>query len=161
MVSWECNKPLSYFKILSHGVGVKKYTSPKASYLVLEFLMQMSKPLLPFSSFNRRPSIVRILDFPWNQIKVCNWSPIIENFQEILSSYKARNLSYGGRLTLIKSFLRALGTYFFSLFKAPKCVLLYLEKLRRKLFLSESLESNKLAWINWKKRFALHLVEVV
>ncbi|GJZ62661.1 hypothetical protein Tco_0618798 [Tanacetum coccineum] len=44
-----------------------------------------------------------------------NWKPIIVNFQKKLASWNARNL-----LTLIKSVLGALGTYVFSIFKAPK-----------------------------------------
>ena len=41
--------------------------------------------------------------------KARNWEPIIEKFHKKLSSWKAINLSYGGRLTLIKSVLGALG----------------------------------------------------
>lgn len=80
-----------------------------------------------------------------------NWGPIIEKFHKKLTTWKAKTLSYGGRLTLLKSVLGALGTYFFSLFKAPKCVLNYLEKLRRNFFWGGSLESNKMSWIAWKK----------
>ncbi|GKD01530.1 RNA-directed DNA polymerase, eukaryota, reverse transcriptase zinc-binding domain protein, partial [Tanacetum coccineum] len=78
--------------------------------------------------------------------KACNWEPIIEKFHNKLSSWKATNLSYGGRLTLIKSVLGALGVYFFSLFKAPKGVVSYLEKLRRNLFWGGTLNSNKSAY---------------
>ena len=83
--------------------------------------------------------------------KARNWEPIIEKFHKKLSSWKAINLSYGGRLTLIKSVLGALGVYFFSLFKAPKGVLSYLEKLRRNFFWGGTLNSDKMAWIAWKK----------
>ncbi|PWA65795.1 reverse transcriptase domain, Reverse transcriptase zinc-binding domain protein [Artemisia annua] len=40
-----------------------------------------------------------------NMNKGDNWKPIIENFHKKLTSWKARNLSFGGRLTLIKSVL--------------------------------------------------------
>ncbi|GJR04155.1 putative RNA-directed DNA polymerase, eukaryota, reverse transcriptase zinc-binding domain protein [Tanacetum coccineum] len=82
-----------------------------------------------------------------NMSKACNWKPIIEKFHKRLTSWKARNLSYGGRLTLLKSVLGALGTYFFSLFLAPKCVINYLEKLRRNFFWGGTLDCNKMAWI--------------
>ncbi|PWA69727.1 RNA-directed DNA polymerase, eukaryota, Reverse transcriptase zinc-binding domain protein [Artemisia annua] len=74
--------------------------------------------------------------------KVCNWKPILDKFHNRLTNWKAKTLSYGGRLTLIKSVLCAL---------APKSVLSYLEKLRRNFFWGGSLESNKLAWVAWKK----------
>nr|GEZ52538.1 RNA-directed DNA polymerase, eukaryota, reverse transcriptase zinc-binding domain protein [Tanacetum cinerariifolium] len=68
-----------------------------------------------------------------------------------LTSWKAKTLFYGGRLTLLKSVLGTLGTYFFSLFIAPKGVINYLEKLRRNFFWGGSLDVNKLHWIEWKK----------
>ncbi|GJU37692.1 putative RNA-directed DNA polymerase, eukaryota, reverse transcriptase zinc-binding domain protein [Tanacetum coccineum] len=86
-----------------------------------------------------------------NMSKACNWKPIIKKFHKQLTSWKARNLLYGGRLTLLKSVLEALGTYFFSLFLAPKCVINYLEKLRRNFFWGGTLDCNKMAWIGWKK----------
>ncbi|PWA59872.1 reverse transcriptase domain, Reverse transcriptase zinc-binding domain protein [Artemisia annua] len=86
-----------------------------------------------------------------NMTKGCNWKPVLEKFHRRLTSWKAKTLSYGGRLTLIKSVLGAVGTYFFSLFKAPIHVINYLEKLRRKFFWGGTLESNKMAWIAWSK----------
>nr|GEV44463.1 RNA-directed DNA polymerase, eukaryota, reverse transcriptase zinc-binding domain protein [Tanacetum cinerariifolium] len=81
----------------------------------------------------------------------CNWKPIIDKFHIRLSSWKARSLSFGGRLTLLRFVLGALGTYYFSLFKAPKCVISYLEKLRCNFFWGGSVDNNKLAWVAWKQ----------
>lgn len=61
-----------------------------------------------------------------------NWRPIIRKFQSKLSNWKSKTLSFGGRLTLIKSVLGNLPTYFMSLFKAPSGVLEELEKIRRR-----------------------------
>ncbi|GJR63360.1 retrovirus-related pol polyprotein from transposon TNT 1-94 [Tanacetum coccineum] len=44
-----------------------------------------------------------------NMSKACNWKPIIVKFHKRLASWKARNLSYGSRLTLLESVLGALG----------------------------------------------------
>nr|GEV08879.1 RNA-directed DNA polymerase, eukaryota [Tanacetum cinerariifolium] len=77
--------------------------------------------------------------------------PIIDKFHNRLTSGKAKSLSPGGRLTLLKSALGALGTYCFSIFQAPKCVLNYLEQLRRNFFWGGTMENNKIAWIAWKK----------
>ncbi|GKA22785.1 putative RNA-directed DNA polymerase, eukaryota, reverse transcriptase zinc-binding domain protein [Tanacetum coccineum] len=43
-----------------------------------------------------------------NMNRGVNWRHIIEKFPKKLTSWKAKTLSYGGRLTLIKSVLRAL-----------------------------------------------------
>ncbi|GJY42769.1 hypothetical protein Tco_0430982 [Tanacetum coccineum] len=85
-----------------------------------------------------------------NMNRGMNWKPDIDKFHNRLSSWKAKTLSYGGRVTHIKSVLGALGTYNFSFFKAPKYVIDYMEKLRRNLFWGGSSDSKKFAWIAWK-----------
>ncbi|GKC01317.1 hypothetical protein Tco_0987453 [Tanacetum coccineum] len=51
-----------------------------------------------------------------------------------LSSWKARNLSIGGRLTLVKFVLDSLPIYYLSLFKAPLKVINILESIRCRFF---------------------------
>lgn len=58
-----------------------------------------------------------------------NWQPILDKFQKRLSSWKANTLSFGGKLTLIKSVLSSLPTYYLAIFKVPQGVLESLEKL--------------------------------
>lgn len=63
-----------------------------------------------------------------------NWKPIIDKFNSKLSKWKANNLSFGGRLMLVKSILGSLPLYYFSLFKAPMKVVGILECIRRRFF---------------------------
>ncbi|GJY04134.1 RNA-directed DNA polymerase, eukaryota, reverse transcriptase zinc-binding domain protein [Tanacetum coccineum] len=50
----------------------------------------------------------------------CNgWTEVIDRLRDRLSSWKAKNLSISGRLTLVKSVLGSVPLYFLSLFKAP------------------------------------------
>ncbi|GJU20086.1 hypothetical protein Tco_1153428 [Tanacetum coccineum] len=65
--------------------------------------------------------------------------------------WKAKTLSFGGRLTLIKSVLDSLGVYYFSSFKAPISVINKLETIRRRFFLGGNIEENKIALIAWDK----------
>lgn len=61
------------------------------------------------------------------------------------AAWNAKYLSFGGRLTLVKSFLGSLRVFFFfffSLFKAPKSVTMHLENLRRRFWAHGS----KWAW---------------
>ena len=57
-----------------------------------------------------------------------NWKPIIDRFNAKLSIWKAKTLSFGGRLTLLKAVLGNLPTYYLSLFKAPVGVIESLER---------------------------------
>ena len=54
-----------------------------------------------------------------SMVRETHWKPIIEKFRAKLSRWKASTLSFGGRLTLCKSVLGSLGSYYFSLYKAP------------------------------------------
>ncbi|GKE10842.1 putative RNA-directed DNA polymerase, eukaryota, reverse transcriptase zinc-binding domain protein [Tanacetum coccineum] len=86
-----------------------------------------------------------------NMSRCDNWLPLLERFHKRLSSWKAKTLSFGVRLTLSKSVLGSLGVYYFSIFKAPKMVIKKLESIRRKFFWGGGLDSNKIAWIAWDK----------
>jgi hypothetical protein len=59
------------------------------------------------------------------------WNPILEKIERKLAGWKKLYLSKGGRLTLLKSTLSSLPTYFLSLFTIPAHVVERIEKLQR------------------------------
>nr|GEZ46329.1 reverse transcriptase domain, zinc finger, CCHC-type [Tanacetum cinerariifolium] len=81
-----------------------------------------------------------------------NWEPLFDRFQKRLSKWKANSLSFGGRLTLIKSVLGSMSVYYFSTFKAPKKIIHKLEGIRRRWNKLISLKVNILAWRVSNKR---------
>ena len=58
------------------------------------------------------------------------WNLIIEKMERHLAGWKRLYLSKGGKVTLIKSTLSNLPTYFLSLFPIPVGVAHWLEKLQ-------------------------------
>jgi len=58
------------------------------------------------------------------------WDPVIGRFEKRLSSWKAAYLSKGESLTLIKSVLSSIPTYFLSLFSLPVSVAHKLEAIQ-------------------------------
>ncbi|GJU01676.1 hypothetical protein Tco_1112014 [Tanacetum coccineum] len=65
---------------------------------------------------------------------VDGWDGVVNRLRERLSSWKAKNLSIGGRLTLVKYILGSIPIYYLSLFKAPMLVINTLESLHRRFF---------------------------
>ncbi|KAJ0641962.1 putative RNA-directed DNA polymerase [Helianthus annuus] len=85
-----------------------------------------------------------------NMNLIKNWDPVVETFQKRLSLWKAKTISFGGRITLVSSVLNALPTYYFSLYKAPLGVIKKLEKLRREFLWGSIPEKEKMKWVAWK-----------
>ena len=59
------------------------------------------------------------------------WNPILEKMEKRLAGWKRLYSSKGGRVTLIKSTLSNLPTYFLSLFPIPASVANQIETLQR------------------------------
>ncbi|KAJ0941167.1 putative RNA-directed DNA polymerase [Helianthus annuus] len=80
-----------------------------------------------------------------------HWEPVIKRFQKRLNGWKAKTLSFAGRVTLAKSVLGSLSSYFLGIFKAPKVVLNKLEGIRRSFVWGQVGNRNKISWIRWVK----------
>ncbi|XP_071694839.1 uncharacterized protein [Rutidosis leptorrhynchoides] len=84
-----------------------------------------------------------------NMKRVESWALVVSKFEKRLSDWKARSVSFGGRLTLVKAVLNSLPLYYFSLFRAPPCVIKHLESVRRSFFWGGAGNKSKLAWVKW------------
>jgi hypothetical protein len=79
------------------------------------------------------------------------WNPIIERMEKRLAGWKRLYLSKGGKVTLIKSTLSSLPTYFLSLFPIPAGVAHRLEKIQRDFLWNGMGEETKLHLVSWSK----------
>nr|GEV04882.1 caffeoylshikimate esterase-like [Tanacetum cinerariifolium] len=79
------------------------------------------------------------------------WSNTIQKVRSRLSRWKVKTLSIGGRLTLLKSVLGAVPIYNMSLYKALKCVLHELQRLRNNFFKGGDSQDSKIPWVAWAK----------
>ncbi|XP_071688580.1 uncharacterized protein [Rutidosis leptorrhynchoides] len=84
-----------------------------------------------------------------NVKKLSNWKPVIDKFVKRLLDWKARTISFGGRLTLVYAVLNSLPLYYFSLYRAPPFVLKKLESVRRNFFWGGSGDVSKISWVKW------------
>ncbi|GJU95642.1 RNA-directed DNA polymerase, eukaryota [Tanacetum coccineum] len=89
-----------------------------------------------------------------NMSRVNSWNEVVQKVTNKLSTWKAKTLSVGGRLILIKSVLGVIPTYYMSMFKVPEGVLSHLESLRNSFFLGADLEDRKITSVCWRKAMA-------
>lgn len=83
-----------------------------------------------------------------NPSRKSTWKPVLEKLKLKLASWKKRLLSFAERLTLIKSVLSSLLTYYLSLFKIPAGVAKEIEKLQ-----------SSFLWGGFDLRKKVHLVK--
>ena len=79
------------------------------------------------------------------------WNPIIERMEKKLSSWKWLYLSKKSRLTLLKSTLSSLPTYYLSLFTIPQHVADILERIQRNFLQGRSTDVFKYSLVAWEK----------
>uniref|UniRef100_A0A2N9EL19 Reverse transcriptase domain-containing protein n=1 Tax=Fagus sylvatica TaxID=28930 RepID=A0A2N9EL19_FAGSY len=82
---------------------------------------------------------------------VAVWNPILEKLERRLSGWQKLYLSKGGRLTLLKSTLSSLPTYFLSLFTIPISVVRRIEKLQRDFLWGDMGDEVKHHLVGWDK----------
>jgi hypothetical protein len=77
------------------------------------------------------------------------WNPILEKMERRLAGWKSLYLSKGGRLTLLKSTLSSLPTYYLSLFTIPVSVANRIEKIQRNFLWGGKGEVVSPHLVNW------------
>nr|GEV90596.1 putative RNA-directed DNA polymerase, eukaryota, reverse transcriptase zinc-binding domain protein [Tanacetum cinerariifolium] len=80
--------------------------------------------------------------------KITSWEPIVSKLHLKLAKWKAKSLSFGGRLTLIKAVV--VGNHNpINLCRAA--IINRLEHIRRKFFWHGAVEEKKVSWVAWSK----------
>ncbi|GJX97788.1 RNA-directed DNA polymerase, eukaryota [Tanacetum coccineum] len=79
---------------------------------------------------------------------------VVGLFSSKLATWKARLLSVGGHLFLIKLVLGHLPTYYMSIYLMHISIQKKLESIRNNFFLGGDVEEKKITWVRWKKCLA-------
>lgn len=77
------------------------------------------------------------------------WKPIMEKIKKRLAPWKRRYISFGGRVTLIKSVLNSLPIYYMSLFKVPSGVVKEIEMTQANFLWGGAELKRKLHMVSW------------
>ena len=76
------------------------------------------------------------------------WDPIVKKCERKLAKWKQKQLSFGGRVTLMKSILNSIPIYFLSFFRNPKNVEHKPVKLQRWFQSGRDTERKKIARVS-------------
>ena len=97
------------------------------------------------------PYPFRYLGIPMHHRKLHNadWSVIEERFKRKLSTWKAKHLSYGGRLVLLNLVLSSLPMFMMSFFEIPKGILKRLDFYRSRFFWLDNNDKRKYSQAKW------------
>ena len=77
------------------------------------------------------------------------WEPLINKFKSKLSKWAQKDISMGGKITLINSVLNALPIYLLSFFKIPQRIVQRLISLQRNFLWGGDNDHKKIPWVKW------------
>ncbi|XP_058783440.1 uncharacterized protein LOC131658124 [Vicia villosa] len=84
-----------------------------------------------------------------NPRRIASWEPLVCNIKKRLASWKGRLLSFGGRLTLLKSVLSSLAIFTLSFYKVPKKVVEEITKIQSNFSWGGTREKRCIHWAKW------------
>lgn len=86
-----------------------------------------------------------------NYKALATWSPVIKRVERHLDLWRAKFLSRGGKVALIKSVLSNLPVFYMSILYILKSVVKYIEKLMRRFLWTSGDKDRSIHLIGWDK----------
>ncbi|KAL0298166.1 UNVERIFIED_CONTAM: hypothetical protein Sangu_3157300 [Sesamum angustifolium] len=134
-----CKAHLSSIKVLTDTLtefatlSGLKVNQAKSQIILSSSVQQERQQILEYLGFQEGSLPIRYLGIPLtsSRLTIADCRPLIDKVDARLAAWINQNLSYAGRLQLIKSVLSTLHTYWASAFILPKGVLKSLEKKMR------------------------------
>lgn len=136
MVYWKCHFSHGNLAVLQIGVWASSQSRQIKTVQSLSGLGRHNKPHSDVNLLSRSTAPFSYIGMRvGSNMSRCKSSDlIIKKMEDRLSTWKAKTLSIGGRLTLMKSVLGSLPLYFLSVFCALAMVVKKIESLRLKFF---------------------------
>ncbi|KAL4346749.1 hypothetical protein GQ457_17G015740 [Hibiscus cannabinus] len=77
------------------------------------------------------------------------WDPILQKLSSKLATWKSQLLSFGGRITLVKSVLSSLPIFFMSLFRMPAMVAKRITCMVSNFLWGGAVDQKRIHWVKW------------
>ncbi|KAL0295220.1 UNVERIFIED_CONTAM: hypothetical protein Scaly_3107900 [Sesamum calycinum] len=153
-----CKAQLSSIKVLTDTLtefatlSGLKVNQAKSQIILSSSVQQERQQILEYLGFQEGSLPIRYLGIPLtsSRLTIADCRPLIDKVDARLAAWINQNLSYAGRLQLIKSVLSTLHTYWASAFILPKGVLKSLEKKMRQ-FLWHGSSGSGIAKVAWEQ----------
>src|SRR4051812_31440764 len=146
---WAIKSVLKGFELVS-GLGINYQKSKIIGLNINAHFMEVATSFLACRTEEKEFKFLGIL-IGANPRRISSWTPLLNNFRRKLNSWKGRFLSFGGRITLLKSVLSTLSIFYLSFYKAPKKIIGEINKLQSNFLWGGSEEKKKIHWISWKE----------
>ncbi|XP_058746294.1 uncharacterized protein LOC131619187 [Vicia villosa] len=136
------------FEMVS-GLGINYHKSKIIGFNVSDNFLDIASNFL---SCRREDNNFTFLGIPIgiNPRRISSWNVILNKLKSRLLDWKVRLLSFGGRLTLLKSVLCSLSIFMLSFYNALKKVLMEISRLQSNFLWGGVGEKKKIHWVSWK-----------
>ncbi|XP_058733030.1 uncharacterized protein LOC131604618 [Vicia villosa] len=84
-----------------------------------------------------------------NPRRCLSWKLVLESIKRKLSTWKARKLSFGGRVTLLNSVLSSIPIYVMSFYKAPIKIIKKIIQIQSRFLWCGDEEKRCISWVSW------------
>jgi len=145
----KCIKAILRCFELSSGLKVNFYKSKIGAIGVDRYEVKMYSAIFHCSLMDI-PFTYLGLPIGGNPSRCSFWEPVLSKIRKKLSVWKGKNLSFAGRVCLIKFIINAVPLFFLSFFKAPIRVCKEITKLQKKFLWGWGTDGKKIAWTSWE-----------
>ncbi|XP_058774436.1 uncharacterized protein LOC131648722 [Vicia villosa] len=144
---WAIKSVLRGFEIVS-GLGINFNKSKIVGININPHFLEVATSFLSSRTESKEFTFLAIR-IGSNPRRVHSWRPLVDSIRKHLCSWKWRWLSFGGRITLLKSVLGSLPIFTLSFYLAPRKVIREINKIQSNFLWGGIEERRRIYWVCW------------
>ncbi|XP_058768582.1 uncharacterized protein LOC131642338 [Vicia villosa] len=144
---WAIKSVLRAFELIP-GLGINFHKSKLIRINISNNFMEVATNFLGCRREGKKFTFLGI-SICSNPRRISTWVSLVRKIKKRLASWKGWFLSFGGRLTILKSVSGSLAIFMLSFYKAPKKVIKDIVKIQSNLLWGGSEEKRCIHWARW------------